>query len=86
MLWKQCGHVACIEDLRIAYKMLAGTPAGNSPLGRPWCKYEDNIKMDPKETGLITGGYEISNKNLGSIKWGNVVTSCPHNKTITCLS
>ena len=33
---------------RSAFKILTGTPAGKRPLGRPRCRWEDNIKMDSK--------------------------------------
>jgi hypothetical protein len=50
-----------------AYKVLVGKPEGMRPLGRPRCRWEDNIKIDLQEvesgawTGLIwlrigTGG------------------------------
>ena len=29
-------------------KILTGTPAGKRPLGRPRCRWDDNIKMDLK--------------------------------------
>jgi hypothetical protein len=52
---------------RGAYRILVGRPEGRRPLGRPRCRWEDNIKMDLQEvvwwawTGLIwlrigTGG------------------------------
>jgi hypothetical protein len=34
---------------RNAYKVLVGKPEGNRPLKIPRCRWEDNIKMDPKE-------------------------------------
>jgi hypothetical protein len=34
---------------RDAYSILMGRPEGRRPLGRPRCKWEDNIKMDFKE-------------------------------------
>jgi len=30
---------------------MAGKPEGTRPLGRPWCRWEDNIKMDLQEVG-----------------------------------
>jgi hypothetical protein len=30
---------------------LVGVPEGNSPLGRPQCRWENCIKMDCKEIG-----------------------------------
>jgi hypothetical protein len=35
-----------------AYNILVGKPEGWRPLGRPWHKWEDNIKMDLREMGL----------------------------------
>jgi hypothetical protein len=32
---KWAGHVARMEEGRIAFKMLTGTPTGKIPLGRP---------------------------------------------------
>jgi hypothetical protein len=37
---------------RGVYRVLVGRPEGKRPLGRPRCKWEDNIKMDPRETGI----------------------------------
>ena len=48
------GHVARMEEGRSAFKILTGTPAGKSPLGRPRHRWEDNIRMDLKEIGIIT--------------------------------
>jgi len=28
-----------------------GKPEGQRPLGRPWCRWEENIKMDLQEVG-----------------------------------
>ena len=43
---------------RSAFKILTGTPAGKRPLERPRRRWEDNIRMDLKEMGIIT-------RNLG---------------------
>jgi hypothetical protein len=32
-----------------AYRILVGKPEGRRPLGRPRCRWEDNIKMDLRE-------------------------------------
>ena len=32
--------------------MLTGNPTGKRPLGRPGCRWEDNMTMDFKETGV----------------------------------
>jgi hypothetical protein len=49
MRWE--GHVARMGEKRNAYRILVGNPEGNRPLGRPSCKYVDNIKMDLREIG-----------------------------------
>jgi hypothetical protein len=36
---------------RGVYRMLVGKPEGKRPLGRPRCRWEDNIKMDLQEVG-----------------------------------
>ena len=35
-----------------AFKILKSKPIGKSPLGRPRCRWEDNIKMNLKEIGI----------------------------------
>jgi hypothetical protein len=39
------GHVAQMKE-RNAYGLLVGKPEGKRPLGRPICKWVENIKMD----------------------------------------
>jgi hypothetical protein len=36
-------------EKRNAYGILVGKPKGKRPLGRPRCKWVDNIKMDLRE-------------------------------------
>jgi hypothetical protein len=38
-------------DMRNAYNILGRNPEGKRPLGRLRCRWEDNIKIDVKETG-----------------------------------
>jgi len=45
------GHVAHMGDRRGIYRVLVGKPEGKRPLGRPSCRWEDNIKMDLQEVG-----------------------------------
>jgi hypothetical protein len=40
---------------RDMYRVLVGKPEGKRPLGRPMCKWEDNIRMDLQEVGVWTG-------------------------------
>jgi hypothetical protein len=39
-------------EVRGAYNILVGRPEGRRPLGRPRRRWEDNIKMDLRETGF----------------------------------
>jgi hypothetical protein len=36
---------------RSVYRVLVGRPEAKRPLGRPKCRWEDNIKMDLQEVG-----------------------------------
>jgi hypothetical protein len=38
-------------EKRNAYSILVGKPGGKRPLGRPRCRWENNIKMDLREIG-----------------------------------
>jgi hypothetical protein len=38
-------------ETRNAYRILVGKPEGKRPLGRPRCRWVDNIKMDLGEIG-----------------------------------
>jgi hypothetical protein len=38
--------------VRGAYNILVGKPEGRTPLGRPRCRWEDNIKMKRREIGF----------------------------------
>jgi hypothetical protein len=36
---------------RDVYRVLVGNPKGKRPLGRPRCRWEDNIKVNIQEVG-----------------------------------
>jgi hypothetical protein len=36
-------------EMRGAYGILVGIPEGRRPIGRPRCRWEDNIKIDLQE-------------------------------------
>jgi hypothetical protein len=38
-------------EKRKAYRLLVGKPEGKRPLGRPRCRWVDNIRMDLGEVG-----------------------------------
>jgi hypothetical protein len=49
MRW--AGHVARMGEDRGVHRVLVGKPERKRPLGRPRCRWEDNIKMDLQEVG-----------------------------------
>jgi len=55
MRW--AGHVARMGDRRGIYRVLAGKPEGKSPLGRPRCRWEGNIKTCLQEVGCWGMGW-----------------------------
>ena len=49
MRW--AGHVARMGEDRGVHRVLVGKPEEKRPLGRPRCRWEDNIMMDLQEVG-----------------------------------
>jgi hypothetical protein len=45
------GHVARTGEIRKAYRILVGQPEEKRPLGKPRCRWEDNIKIYLREIG-----------------------------------
>jgi len=43
------GHVACMGEMRIVYKILVRKPEGRRQCRRPSHRWEDSIRMDLKE-------------------------------------
>jgi hypothetical protein len=65
---------ACSSN-RNAYRILAGEPKGERPLGRPRRRWVNNIKIDLKRNRMdgmdwiaLEGFYEHGNEPSGSIK------------------
>jgi hypothetical protein len=50
MRW--AGHVARMGEGRGVYRVLVGNSEGKRPLGRPRHRWEDNIKLHLRETGI----------------------------------
>jgi hypothetical protein len=49
MRW--AGHVACMGEERKVCRVLVGKPEGKRPVGRPRCRWEDEIRMDLRDIG-----------------------------------
>jgi hypothetical protein len=45
------GHVAFMGEIRNACNILVRKAEGKRPLGKPRRRWEDNIRMDLRETG-----------------------------------
>ena len=58
------GLVARMEEGRSAFKILTGKPTGKRPLGRPRCRWEDNIRMDLEEIGINAGNWVNSAQDM----------------------
>ena len=43
--------MARMGEERLVYRVLVGKPDGRRPLGRPRCRWVDNIRMDLQEVG-----------------------------------
>ena len=63
------GHV----EGRSAFKILTGTPAGKRLLRRPGRRWEDTIRMNPKEIGINTRNWVDSAQNRDY--WGSLVNA-----------
>jgi hypothetical protein len=50
MRW--AGHVARMGEGKGVYRVLVGRPEGKRPLGRPRRRWEDNIWLNLRETGI----------------------------------
>jgi hypothetical protein len=48
---RRAGHVARMGEERGVYRVLVGKQEGRRPLGRPRCRWVDNIRMDLQEVG-----------------------------------
>ena len=58
------GHVARMEEGRSALNILTGKPTEKRPLGRPMCRWEDNIRMNLEEIGINVGNLVDSAQDM----------------------
>jgi len=54
------GHVARMAEGRGVHRVLVGKPEGKRPLGRPKCRWEDNIKIEIREVGGVGDWMELA--------------------------
>jgi hypothetical protein len=67
------GHVARMGEGRGVYGDFVGRPEGKRPLVRPRCKWEDDIKLDLRETGI--DGANWIWLALDRVQWWTFVSS-----------
>jgi hypothetical protein len=56
MRW--AGHVARMGEIRGVHRVLVGKPERKRPLGKPRCRWENNIKIDLQEVGGRRGNWK----------------------------
>jgi len=71
MRW--AGHVAVTGEKRGLCRVLVGKPQGKRPLGRPRCRWEDNIKMDLQAVGC--GGMQRIELAQDRDRWRSLVNA-----------
>jgi hypothetical protein len=82
---KMAGHVARIGQMRNWCKISVGNPEGKRPLGRPGCRWENNVRMNLRKIEWenvdwinlaqdrpVAGSCEHRNETSGCIKGGTV--------------
>jgi hypothetical protein len=66
---------ACSSDGEegVLYRVLVGKSEGKKPLGRPRCRWENNIRMDLQEVGC--GGMDWIGVARGRDRWRAIVNA-----------
>jgi len=74
MRW--AGHEARMDEERGVYRVLVGKPGGKRPLGRPRCRWVDNIRMDLQEVGC--GYMDWIGLTQNRDRWRTIVSAVMH--------
>ena len=65
--------MARMEEGIVVHKVLVGKPEGKRPFGRPRRRWEDNIKMDPRE--LVRGCGDWMESAQDKERWRALVST-----------
>jgi hypothetical protein len=68
---RRAGYVARMGEMRNTYNILVGKPEERRSLGRPRCRWEDNIRMDLR--GIGWKGVEWMHLVQGRNQWRDLV-------------
>jgi hypothetical protein len=58
LMW--VSHIARMKECRTPVKIRTNKPTGKRPLGRPRCRWEENVRMRFKEISMNKKKYKIS--------------------------
>jgi hypothetical protein len=62
---RRAGLVSCIEKKRNAHRILVGESEGKRALGRPSRRWENNIKIKPREIGWVSMNWIDWTQDIG---------------------
>ena len=71
MRW--AGHVTCMGERIVVYRVLVGKLEGDRPLGRPRSRWENNINLDLQEVGC--GGMDWIDLAQDKDRWRALVNA-----------
>ena len=80
---RRAGFVECMGEERVVYRGLVGKHEGKKPLGRPRCRWEDNIDMTVQEVGY--GGMEWIELAQDRDRWRAILNGVM-NLRVPCIS
>jgi hypothetical protein len=66
--------VTLMREQKGAYRVFVGRPEGSRWLGRPGCRWKDNIKMDLQEAGWWGVDWIVVAQGRG--RWGGGCCEC----------
>jgi hypothetical protein len=81
-----CRRIVPIGDRRDLYRGLVGKPEGKRPLGKPWRRWDDNIKMDLQDVGVWKRSSWLRTGAIRYLVYGTLKTSEWTKITKVCIN